>query len=202
MRYMVILSFWVIIGLGLGVLAGLVARAVCRRRGMFQLGDHAFWICLICGLLNLHVPAALAFCITAYARDRDVGVVYSSGGATYIAGSAGSGVQVSSGHSLRLVCVSGPLSGQSYVLGAGGLSIGTDPSNTIRLPAGTPGVSRRHCCIRWQNSAPQLVDLGSTYGTFLADGQRKLPPQYPTELTVGSRFYLGEPGCMFQICPN
>ena len=200
MEIFVILLLWVIIGLGLGVLAGLVARAVCRRRGMFQLGDRAFWVCLACGLLNLHVLAALAFCIMAYARDRDVGIVY-GGGTAYGGGSASPGVQAPIGHSLRLVCVSGPLSGQSYVLGSGVLNIGTDPSNSVRLPAGTPGVSRRHCCIRWQNSAPQLVDLGSTYGTFLADG-RKLPPQYPTELNVGSRFYLGEPGCMFQVSPN
>ena len=197
MEFMVILSLWVIIGLGLGVLAGLISRMVCRRRGMFQLADRAFWVCLACGLLNLHVLAALAFCITAYTRDRDVGIVYNSGAAPS-GGSSGPGVQAPSGRSLRLVCVSGPLSGQSYVLGPDMLRIGTDPSNTIRLPAGTPGVSRRHCCVRWQNSAPQLVDLGSSYGTFLADG-RKLPPQYPTELTVGSRFYLGEPGCMFQV---
>ena len=197
MEFLVVLLLWVIIGLGLGVLAGLVARAVCRRRGMIQLGDRAFWVCLACGIFNLHVIAALAFCIMAYARDRDVGIVYNS---TPVY-TGGSGVQVPSGHSLRLVCVSGPLSGQSYVLGSGVLGIGTDPSNIVRLPAGTPGVSRRHCCIRWQNSAPQLVDLGSSYGTFLIGGQR-LPPQYPAELNVGSRFYLGEPGCMFQVSPN
>ena len=198
MEFFVILLVWVIIGLGVGVLAGLVARAVCRRRGMFQLGDRAFWVCLVCGLLNLHVFAALAFCIMAYARDRDVGTVY---GQSAVYGGVSPGVQVPPVRSLRLVCVSGPLSGQSYVLGSGVLSIGTDPSNTVRLPAGTPGVSRRHCCVRWQNSAPQLVDLGSSYGTFLADG-RKLPPQYPAELNVGSRFYLGDPGCMFQVDPN
>lgn len=197
MEFFVILLLWIIIGLGLGVLAGLVARVVCRRRGMFQLGDRAFWVCLICGILNLHVFAALAFCIMAYARDTDVGIVYNNA-AMYNGGSGSPIVQSPSGRSLRLTCISGPLNGQSYVLGSGVLSIGTDPSNTIRLPAHTPGVSRRHCCIRWQNSAFQLVDLGSTYGTFLIDG-RKLPPQYPAELNVGSRFYLGEPGCMFQV---
>lgn len=187
------LFVWVVFGLGLGVLAGLIARAVCRWRGMPRLGDRAFWACLVCGIFFLHGLACLIFCIVALTRDRDVEapVVY-RGGAAVIPPPA------PSGRSLRLVCVSGPLSGQSYVLGSGVLGIGTDPSNIVRLPAGTPGVSRRHCCIRWQNSAPQLVDLGSSYGTFLIDG-RKLPPQYPAELSAGSRFYLGEPGCMFQI---
>ena len=200
MEFFIILLVWVIIGLGLGVLAGLIARAVCRRRGMYQLGDRAFWVCLICGILNLHVIAALAFCIMAYTRDTDVGSAYNRA-PTYSGGNVSPVIPAPSGRSLRLTCVSGPLSGQSYVLGSGVLSIGTDPSNIVRLPAGTPGVSRRHCCVRWQSSAPQLVDLGSTYGTYLLDG-RKLPPQYPTELAVGSRFYLGEPGCMFQISLN
>ena len=192
------LLVWAIFGLGLGVLAGLIARAVCRKRGMFQLGERAFWFCLVCGLFGVHFFACIIFCIIAYTRDTDVGI--SSGrSAGYAAGPVAPAPSV---RSVRLVCVSGPLSGQSYVLGSGDLGIGTDPTNIVRLPAGTPGVSRRHCCVRWQNSAPQLVDLGSTYGTFLVDGRRRLPPQYPTELAIGSRFYLGEPGCMFQVSLN
>lgn len=198
MEFFVILLVWLIFGLGLGVLAGLIARAFCRRRGMFQLGDRAFWFCLVCGLFGAHFLACIIFCIIAATRDRDVGLPYNS---TPSYSGGGPVISAPVGRSLRLTCVSGPLNGQSYVLGSGVLNIGTDASNTIRLPAGTPGVSRRHCCVRWQNGAPQLVDLGSSYGTYLIDG-RKLPPQYPTELNVGSRFYLGEPGCMFQISHN
>lgn len=196
-----LLLLWVVFGLGLGVLSGLVARAVCRHRGMFQLGDRAFWVCLVCGLFGLHVISALAFCITAYVRDRDVGPSYSATMA--YGGTVGgfSGYTVPASPTLRLTCVSGPLTGQCYTLGPGGLTIGTDTSNVVRLPAGTPGVSRRHCCIRWQNSAPQLIDLHSSYGTFLFDG-RRLPPQNPAELGVGSRFYLGNTGCMFQVTAN
>ena len=200
MEYLVYLLVWVVFGLGLGALAGLIARAVCRRRWMFQLGDRAFWFCLVCGLVHAHFFACIVFCIIAYSRDRDVGIVQGGGAVARSVYNSGADSQSFAGRPLRLVCVSGPLSGQSYALGSG-LSIGTDPSNSVRLPAGTPGISRRHCCLRWQNSAPQLIDLGSSYGTFLIDG-RKLPPQYPTELNVGSRFYLGEPGCMFQISLN
>lgn len=193
---MLYVLIWVVFGLGLGVLSGLAARAVCRHRRMFQLGDRAFWVCLVCGIFNLHVLAALAFCIVAYVRDHDVGLTY---GSPARSGESAGGYVISS--TLRLVCVSGPLTGQSYALGPGVLGIGTDPSNMIRLPLGTPGVSRRHCCVRWQNSAPQLVDLGSSYGTFL-DGGRKLPPQNPAELRIGSSFYLGSAGCMFQVIAN
>jgi pSer/pThr/pTyr-binding forkhead associated (FHA) protein len=35
-----------------------------------------------------------------------------------------------------------------------------------------------------------LTDLGSSYGTFLAGGQ-KLAPNQPVTLRVGDRFYLG-----------
>lgn len=192
---MIYFIIWIVFGLGLGTLFGLVARAVCRHRGMLQLGDRAFWICLACGLLNLHVFAAAAFCIMAYVRDYDIRAA-APGSALKSAGNPGS--YVSPVSTLRLVCVSGPLTGQSYALGSGVLGIGTDASNIIRLPMGTPGISHRHCTVSWRSSAPRLTDLGSSYGTFLADG-RKLPPQSPAELSIGSCFYLGSTGCMFQV---
>ena len=138
--------------------------------------------------------AALALCTAPRVRDRDMEPACSN----VVRSTETTGGYASPSCTLRLVCVSGPLTGQSYALGPSARSIGTAPSHMIRLPAGTPGISRRHCCVSWKNSAPQLTDLGSSYGTFLCDG-RKLPPQNPTELSIGSRFYLGNTGCMFQI---
>ena len=43
-----------------------------------------------------------------------------------------------------------------------------------------------------------VTDLNSTYGTFLGDG-RRLPPNYPTQLAAGSRFYLADTNCLFQL---
>ena len=43
-----------------------------------------------------------------------------------------------------------------------------------------------------------LVDLGSSYGTYLGDG-RQLPPNYPKHVTAGTRFYLDNTGDLFQI---
>ena len=103
----------------------------------------------------------------------------------------------SQGNTLYITCLSGPLRGQSYPVGPDGLLFGCDPSCAVRFPAGTPGVSRQHCSIRWQQGVPVLVDMNSTYGTFLGDG-RKLPPSYPTQLAAGSRFYLGDTRCLFQ----
>ncbi len=99
---------------------------------------------------------------------------------------------------LGVRCLAGPLQGQTYTVGTQGLSFGTDVSNMVRLPAGTPGVSRVHCAIRWQQGVPVLVDLGSTYGTFMGD-ERRLPREYPERVAAGSRFYLGGRGVLFEI---
>lgn len=99
---------------------------------------------------------------------------------------------------LGVRCLAGPLQGQTYTVGAQGINFGTDVSNIVRLPAGTPGVSRIHCAIRWQQGVPFLVDLGSTYGTYMGDS-KKLPPNYPERVAPGSRFYLGGHGVLFEI---
>ncbi len=58
---------------------------------------------------------------------------------------------------------------------------------------GTPGVSSKHCQVYYEprERVFVLTDLGSTYGTFLADGQR-LAPNAPVKLAPGASFYLGE----------
>ena len=60
---------------------------------------------------------------------------------------------------------------------------------------GTPGVSGRHCQVYFDEGERLFVvtDLKSTYGTFLANGQR-IAPDTPVKLTPKSSFYLGESG--------
>lgn len=74
------------------------------------------------------------------------------------------------------------------------VQIGRD-SATCRLvyQDGTPGVSSHHCQVYYDEGEGVFVvtDLNSTYGTFLAGGQR-LQPQTPTKLPPKSSFYLGE----------
>ena len=58
---------------------------------------------------------------------------------------------------------------------------------------GTPGVSSHHCQVYYDERESMFVvtDLNSTYGTFLAGGQR-LQPNTPAKLPPKSSFYLGE----------
>ena len=74
------------------------------------------------------------------------------------------------------------------------VQIGRD-SATCRLvyQDGTPGVSSHHCQVYYDERENVFVvtDLNSTYGTFLAGGQR-IQPQSPTKLPPKSSFYLGE----------
>lgn len=58
---------------------------------------------------------------------------------------------------------------------------------------GTPGVSSRHCQVFYDQKEGVFVvtDLNSTYGTFLANGQR-IAPNTPVKLPPQSAFYLGE----------
>lgn len=99
---------------------------------------------------------------------------------------------------LAVQCLSGPLQGQTYRVGSAGVQFGREAGCGIRMPDRTPGVSRRHCCIRWQQGIPVLVDVGSSFGTFLASG-KQLPPNYPEPVSAGTRFYLGNKKNLFQL---
>lgn len=76
----------------------------------------------------------------------------------------------------------------------GQILIGRDQATcAIAFREGTPGVSGRHCSLKYNEATNDfiLTDLGSTYGTFLATGQ-KLSPNAPYHLSAGDSFYLGE----------
>ncbi len=103
-----------------------------------------------------------------------------------------------SSRGLAVKCLSGVLRGQTYRIGNAGIVLGRGPSCGIRFPDGAPGISIQHCRIQMQGSRLVLVDMNSRYGTWMENG-KKLPPQYPELLNVGSRFYLGSQANMFQI---
>lgn len=109
----------------------------------------------------------------------------------------GAGSLPGQGH-LAVQCVAGPLQGQIYPIRGNEIVFGRESICAVRMPEGTPGISRRHACIRWQQGMPMLIDLGSSFGTFLADG-KQLPPNYPEPVAAGTRFYLGNRGNTFQI---
>ena len=64
----------------------------------------------------------------------------------------------------------------------------------------TPGVSNRHCQVAFDKLNLQFVitDLGSTYGTFLMNGQ-KLNANVPYRLSSGESFYVGDPANAIRV---
>ena len=190
-----------LIGFLSGGVWGLITYAVCSMKKKPQLAKLALMWCLILGTLtvgSLSFIAAVGFIIAACVMEGDYRPKNATNPVIVQRAPAAAPAGTPVGGNLNLTCLSGPLRGQVYLIGKDGVTIGRDITCNVRIPDGTPGVSRRHCCIRWQQGVPVLIDLGSTHGTFQGDG-RRLPPSYPTQLAAGSRFYLGTPDCLFQI---
>ena len=177
-----------------GGLVGLIPYGIGRYLGKPRMGQMGLILCAVGALLHtaIPLPVAIAFVIAEFVSRRDLG---NPGYRPVV--SRGSGYPASPS-TVQLICTAGPLKGQSYTVGSAGLTIGRDPGCAVRLPANSPGISRTHCCVRYQEGMLVLVDLNSAFGTFQGDGT-KLPPNYPMQLTAGSRFYLANPNVLFEI---
>lgn len=84
--------------------------------------------------------------------------------------------------------------GACFAVGNTTLIIGRDASVCkIKFKEGSVGVSGKHCSIMYKAETNEfvLIDLGSTYGTFLANGQR-LQPNIAYHLKPGETFYVGD----------
>lgn len=104
----------------------------------------------------------------------------------------------SPGYTPILICHGGYLNGRVYPIGPDGITIGREPDNSIRYPAQTPGISRHHVRIFWQNGQLTLLDLGSSNGTYLNQTGR-IASMRPVPLKVGDFFYLAEKLNAFEI---
>lgn len=101
----------------------------------------------------------------------------------------------------KLIGVAGRYAGQAYLIGPQGLMMGRDQSACDFVFDGSAnGISRTHCKIQYnpQTGMFILYDLGSSYGTFLANGMR-VPQGQPMALRPGEQFYLADRGCMFMV---
>ncbi|MBQ5319377.1 MAG: trypsin-like peptidase domain-containing protein [Oscillospiraceae bacterium] len=86
--------------------------------------------------------------------------------------------------------IKGVLTGQSFVID-GSVTIGRNAQKcSVCYPVNTKGVSGVHCEIRQCGNDYQIVDLGSSCGTFLSNGQ-KLVPNVPVTITDDMCFLLG-----------
>lgn len=182
-----------------GALWGLIPFFVGRRSFKPCLGKLGLICCAIAGPLLVVVPVCLGFIIAIKNRQTDYWPRFLGGAGSQPAAYQAPLVTVPVYQgAVSVTCLSGPLKGRVYALGPNGLLFGQSPECGVCFPAGTPGVSRRHCMLRQNGSQVVLTDLGSSYGTFLSSGT-KLPPQYPTQVGSGSRFYLATTACMFQV---
>lgn len=90
---------------------------------------------------------------------------------------------------IRLQCQSGSFAGRRFPVD-GQVRIGRDPAkNDLVYPANTQGISGTHCVVFLNNGQVYLKDLGSTYGTFLGNGQR-LAANQTVLLQKGDSFCL------------
>lgn len=92
----------------------------------------------------------------------------------------------------------GVMANRTYPIN-GNLLIGRNAQKcNVAYPVDTQGVSAVHCQIREVNGGFEIIDRGSSNGTFLGSGQR-LVPNVPTFLPDGTFFYLGSAEQLFQI---
>ena len=93
----------------------------------------------------------------------------------------------------RLVAVSGPYAGNTFVLKSGETQVGRDAAKDIPLPNDTT-VSRNHARIVDEAATFVLYDLGSTNGTYV--NGNKITRQ---ELSVGDLVQIGSTKFRFEL---
>ena len=100
----------------------------------------------------------------------------------------------------RIVGCSGPLAGREFELSAmqPSLEFGVLGSE-VRFPQKTAGVSRHHCKVILRDSRAYLIDLNSSYGTYLRVPPQQLQPQREYMLQDGAEFCLGSEAIMFRV---
>lgn len=101
-------------------------------------------------------------------------------------------------HTAFITGIKGVMAGRSFHV-SGSAVIGRNPEKcSICFPVNTQGISGLHCEIRRNGSGYEIIDRGSSCGTFLGSGQ-KLAENVPTALPSGMYFYLGSTEQLFQI---
>lgn len=81
----------------------------------------------------------------------------------------------------------------------GSITIGRNAQKcNVAYPIDAKGISGVHCQIRQASGGYEIIDCGSSNGTYLGNGQ-KLIPNVPVFIPDGTFFYLGSAEQLFQI---
>lgn len=102
--------------------------------------------------------------------------------------------QIKPQYNPRLCSMSPQHNGLEVSVGSGKVLIGRDPAVCqIVFRDRTPGVSGHHCLVSFDAARREfvLIDLKSSYGTFVGNGQR-IVPETPYYLKPGESFFVGE----------
>lgn len=92
----------------------------------------------------------------------------------------------------------GIMAGRTFTIN-GSVVVGRNAQKcNVAYPVDAKGISGVHCQIRQASGGYEIVDLGSSNGTYLGSGQ-KLAANVPTFLPDGTFFYLGSAEQLFQI---
>jgi S1-C subfamily serine protease len=99
----------------------------------------------------------------------------------------------------RLICTKGQFAGTTFPI-SGVLTIGRDPKACqIVFPGSTQGISSLHCEVRQSPFGVTLTDKGSSFGTFLLSGGRRLSANETVTLNPGDGFYLADQNNEFKV---
>ena len=90
------------------------------------------------------------------------------------------------------------MSGKKYSMDEEQIVIGRKSTSTVCFPPDAKGISREHCVLFKNNGKWLLMDIGSTYGTYI-EGKGKLNPNEPIIVKQGDTFYVGQETNRFVI---
>ena len=108
------------------------------------------------------------------------------------------GAKIAGDTGFRLQGLSGVHAGRRYAI-SGPVRLGRDQSRCdIVYPADTQGVSGYHCMVAVKDGQVYIMDLGSTYGTFLTNG-RRLAANETVAVQAGEVISLGSERESFRI---
>ena len=132
-----------ILGGMIGALLGLIPFFLGRAQGKPNLALLALLCCTVGGaiIVWLAIAVAIGFVIAVLASGRDCAPLFPSKTPTMAVPLNGPiDYEFNYTQHLGIACLSGPLKGQVYSVGSGGLMIGRDYDCAVQYNANTPGI--------------------------------------------------------------